>query len=199
MENKMSYVAALIGKGGRLPAILGCVERLRDKAEVRLVISYKKDSPGVGLAQQRGIESFCMHWGGWKREGKSREEFCSELARVLQDRKINLVVMAGWDVILSKEYFEGFLGRTMNIHPSLLPAFAGLHGSEVQKEVLRSGIKETGATLHFVVDEGVDTGPIIFQERVTVEDGDTVESLEEKIHAKEEKMLCEGIRLFAKE
>lgn len=209
MPNKKMQIAVLIGNGGRLPAILECVERLRGKAEVRLVISYKKESPGVELAKEKGIESFCMSWAEWKKakprselgstngEGKNRQEFCRELAKIIRERSIDLVVMAGWDVILSKEYFEGFSGKTMNIHPALLPAFAGFHGSEVQREVLRSGVKETGATLHFVVDDGVDTGPIILQEKVPVEEGDTVESLETKIHEKEDEMLCRAIVLFA--
>lgn len=196
MGDKRINIAVLVGKGSRLPAILKCIENLPD-VKVEIVISYKRESSGVELAKEKGIEGLVMYWSGWKSEGKTREEFCAQVGRILTERGVNLVVMAGWDVILTKEYFEEFSGDTMNIHPSLLPAFAGLHGSKVQEEVLKSGIRETGATLHFVIDEGVDTGPIILQERVKVEDGETVESLEQKIHEKEDAMLCRAITLCA--
>lgn len=188
-------IAVLIGRGGRLPAILKCVETLPN-AHIGLVITYKMESAGVELAQGRGIEALPLGWKAWKDDGRAREEYCKELSRILEARGIDLVVMAGWNVVLTKEYFEGFSGKTMNIHPALLPSFAGLYGRGVFEKIFESGVKITGATLHFVIDEGVDTGPIILQEAVSVEDHDTIESLQTKVHAKEEYILCRGIKLF---
>lgn len=185
-------IAALIGRGGRLKAIYECCQN-HPLVELAVVISHKKESPGVEWARQQGIEAFYFRLSDWKNQGKDRESFDKELANILKERKINLIVLAGWDLILSPTFLKNFPNAVINIHPSLCPAFPGL---DAPKQALDYGAKITGCTLHFV-DEGVDTGPIIFQRALDIKDNETIESLEEKIHQKEEEILCEGIKAFA--
>lgn len=191
---KKIRLAALIGRGGRLAAIYECAKK-NSLIDLALAMSHKKESPGIDAAKKFGIESFYFRLSDWKVNGGSRESYDIELAKILNQTKIDLVIMAGWDLILGNEFFKNFLGQVMNIHPSLCPAFPGV---ESWKQAFNYGVRYTGATLHFVVDAGVDSGPIILQEVVRVEAGNTVEILEKRIHAEEEKMICEGINLFAK-
>ncbi len=189
---KKIKICALIGRGGRLPAIYNCVKDY-PLAELALVVSHKKESPGIEWAKKQGIEAFYFRLSDWKAQGKDRLAFDDELGKMLKERGIDLVVMAGWDLVVSKEFLKYFPNAVINIHPALSPAFPGL---DAPKQALEYGVKITGCTLHFV-DEGVDTGPIIFQRAVKIEDNDTLESLEEKIHQQEEEILCEGMRAFA--
>lgn len=188
---KKCRVAVLIGRGGRLPAIYQCLSQ-HPFGELVLVISHKKESPGISWAKEKGIEAFYFRLTDWEKEGKDRLSFDRELAKILLEKKIDLVIMAGWDLIVSQEFLKHFPYRVINIHPSLCPAFPGL---EAPRQALDYGVKITGCTLHFV-DEGVDTGPIILQRAVEVTDEDTLETLEDKIHQKEEEILCEGIKAF---
>ncbi len=187
-ENKCQ-IAVLIGRGGRLKAIYECCKN-HPCAELKVVISHKKESPGIDWAKQQGIETFYFRLSDWKAQGKDRQSFDEELAKMLKERGVNLVVMAGWDLIVSNAFLKYFPHAVINIHPSLCPAFPGL---DAPKQALDYGVKITGCTLHFV-DEGVDTGPIIFQRAVEVKNDETLESLEEKIHQQEEEILCEGIK-----
>ncbi len=189
----MIKIAVLIGRGGRLKAIYECIQKLGNKVELSVVISHKKESPGIDFAKNQNIESFYFRITDWKAKGNDRESYMKELASALKERKIDLVVMAGWDLVMSNLFLKEFPMRVMNIHPSLTPAFPGL---EAPKQAMEYGAKVTGATLHFVPDEGVDTGQVIFQEAVKIEDDDTVETLEDKIHQVEEKILCRGITAF---
>jgi len=184
-------ICALIGRGGRLKAIYECCKN-HPLTELSVVISHKKESPGIEWAKKQGIEAFYFRLSDWKAQGKDRQSFDEELAKMLKERGINLVVMAGWDLIVSLAFLKHFPKAVINIHPSLCPAFPGL---DAPKQALDYGAKITGCTLHFV-DEGVDTGPIIFQRAVEIKNEDTVESLEEKIHQQEEEILCEGIKAF---
>ncbi|MCD6500896.1 phosphoribosylglycinamide formyltransferase [bacterium] len=193
MKKKKLNLAVLIGKGGRLGALYKCCKK-DPLVDLALVVSHKKESPGIGKAKKWGIESFYFRLSDWQRKGKSREDYNKELAEILKERKIDLVVMAGWDLVMDKNFLSQFPNKVINIHPSLCPAFPGLNA---EKQALDYGAKITGCTLHFV-DEGVDTGPIIFQEAVKVTPDDTIESLRKKIHKKEEKILCKAIKLFAR-
>jgi phosphoribosylglycinamide formyltransferase 1 len=125
-------------------------------------------------------------------EFDSREHRDGEMADWLAERGVELVVLAGYMQILTSAFLERFDGRILNVHPSLLPSFPGAHAVE---DALEHGVKVTGATVHFV-DEGVDTGPIVLQEAVPVEDGDTPESLHARIQAVEHRLLPQAVRLF---
>lgn len=190
---KKIKLAVLIGRGGRLPAIYKCIKR-DPLVGLVLVVSHKRESFGIEPAKKWGIESFYFRLADWKKKKRSRKAYERELAKILKKRKIDLIVMAGWDLVMSGEFLKHFPNRVMNIHPALCPAFPGV---EAEKRALDYGVKYTGCTLHFV-DEGVDTGPIILQRVIEVKPNDTVESLQKKIHPKEEEILCQGIKLFAR-
>lgn len=192
VQNKKYKICALIGNGGRLKAIARCCEN-HPQANLALIVSHKKESAGLIWAKEQGIEAISFRLSDWKAQGKERKDFDSELARILKERGIDLVVMAGWDLILSSGFLKEFPNAVINIHPSLCPSFPGL---EASKQALEYGAKITGCTLHFVPDEGVDTGPVIFQRAVEIKNSDTLESLEAKIHEQEEQLLCEGIRAW---
>lgn len=127
-------------------------------------------------------------WGGW--------DYDSKIAEILIESEVRpnegLVLLAGYTRILSPEFVGMFRGRIMNIHPSLLPSFPGLNA---QRQALEYGVKISGCTVH-LVDEGVDTGPIVLQVSVPVLDDDTVDSLSERILAEEHKIYPEAVRLF---
>lgn len=186
----MKNIAVLIGRGGRLKAIYECATALKGKAQIKVVISHKKDSPGIDWAKSKGVEAFYFRLTDWRKKGGDREGYMQKLAAILKKEKINLIIMAGWDLIMSNRFLKEFPWQVINVHPSLCPAFPGL---EAPKQALEYGAKWTGATVHFVPDEGVDSGPVIIQEPVKIEDNETLESLEAKIHLVEEKILCQAI------
>jgi phosphoribosylglycinamide formyltransferase 1 len=121
-----------------------------------------------------------------------REQRDLALADFLAERNVELVVLAGYMQLLTPAFLERFPGRIVNVHPSLLPSFPGAHAVE---DALAHGVKVTGVTVH-LVDEGIDTGPILFQEAVRVEDGDTRESLHDRLQAVEHRLLPHAVRLL---
>lgn len=125
-------------------------------------------------------------------EFESREQRDREMAEWLAEREVDLVVLAGYMHILTPPFLERFPGRILNVHPSLLPAFPGAHAVE---DALAAGVPSTGATVH-VVDEGVDTGPVVLSEPVPVLEGDTVETLHGRIKGVEHRLLPQAVRLF---
>lgn len=196
MDTQKKYkICALIGNGGRLKAIAECCKN-HPQADLVLVVSHKKESAGLIWAKEQGIEAISFRLSDWRAQGKERKDFDVELARILKERGIDLVVMAGWDLILSNGFLKEFPNAVINIHPSLCPSFPGL---EAPKQAMEYGAKITGCTLHFVPDEGVDTGPVIFQRAIEIKDNDTLESLEDKIHEQEEQLLGEGIKAWVED
>lgn len=189
----MIKMAVLIGRGGRLRAILDYVKG-NLKIEVAAVVSHKKESPGIEFAKVQGFDAYHFRLTDYKKDGKSREEYMADLAGNLKAKGVNFIVMAGWDLVLNNQFLAQFPDQVINIHPSLLPAFPGLDGP---KQAMEYGVKHTGCTVHFVPDDGIDTGPIINQAVVEIKSLDSLEILEAKIHAQEERILCEAISLFA--
>ncbi len=176
------------GYGSNLQAILGAIGKGEIAGQVRVVISDVKDAYALERAEKSGIEAIHID----PRAYKKREAFDEAVAGILQEREIDLVILAGYMRLLSPPFVKKFSGRIMNIHPSLLPAFPGLDGV---KKALSYGVKVSGCTVHFV-DEGLDTGPIILQEAVPVLDGDTEDSLLERIHGLEHRLYPRAIQLF---
>jgi len=193
MENKKYKICVLIGRGGRLKAIYECAKN-HPLADLVLVVSHKKESPGIDWAKKQGIDAFYFRWTDFKKDGGTRRDFDKALAKKLKRYGPDLIVMAGWDLIVHNELIHEFPNEIINLHPSLCPAFPGM---DAEKQALDYGAKYTGCTVHFVTDEGVDTGPIILQDVVRVELSETVDSLQEKIHQKEDKILAQAIKLIA--
>lgn len=189
----MVNIAVLISGGGtNLQALIDNIDRGNIDGEIKLIISNKKEAYGLVRGQNAGIESIYID-----PLDLSAEEYDQKIMEELEKRNIELVVLAGYLKILSKEFIQKYNKRIINIHPSLLPKFGGkgYYGDRVHKAVLESGEKITGATVHFV-DEGTDTGEIILQETVEVKENDTVESLQARVLEVEHKLLPEAVRLI---
>src|SRR5215213_1611967 len=161
------------GRGSNMVALVDAVNsgEIPD-SEVAVVISDKPDAPGLEKAQERGVETVVI-----ERLGRTREEHDREIIDELRRRDVELVCLAGYMRLLSKDFVRAFENRILNIHPSLLPEFPGLN---VQKRAIDAGVKVSGCTVHFV-NEDLDAGPVILQEEVEVKDDDTAESLASRI------------------
>jgi phosphoribosylglycinamide formyltransferase-1 len=177
------------GRGSNLQAILDACARPGFPARVAVVVSDRERALALERARTAGVEAL---WVNPKDFG-DREAYDLALVRELERRQVGLVCHAGWMRILSPAYVRAFAGRALNVHPSLLPAFPGLHAP---RQALEHGAKVAGATVHFV-DEGVDTGPIVLQAAVAVEPTDTEETLAARILVQEHWLYPEAIRLFA--
>lgn len=196
MASTLSYIhiAALISGGGsNLQAILDAIASGTINGRVVYVISDTPKAYGLDRARNAGItvEVMCP------REYASRADYSSALATNLKEAGIDLVVMAGFMRVVTKEFTKPFAGRMMNIHPALLPSFCGpgFYGHHVHEAVLRAGVKVSGCTVHFVEEE-VDAGPIIIQRVVPVLDDDTADSLAARVLKEEHIAYPEAVRLF---
>lgn len=190
-------IAVLVSGGGtNLEAILNSIESGKiSNATVEVVISNKADAYALERAKNHGVEGICIS----PKDYEDRSQFGKAMVKALQERGIELVVLAGYLVIVPVELIHAYENRIINIHPSLIPSFCGkgFYGLKVHEEVLRRGCKVTGATVHFV-DEGTDTGPIILQRAVYVEEGDTPEVLQRRVMEQAEwHILPEAIDLIA--
>jgi phosphoribosylglycinamide formyltransferase 1 len=180
------------GRGSNLQALLDAAARPGYPAEVVVVISDRERAAALDRARAVGVEALFVN----PKDFGDREAFDLALVRELTARRVGLVCNAGFMRILSPAYTHAFAGRAMNIHPSLLPSFPGLHA---QRQALEHGAKVSGATVHFVDDGPVDTGPIILQASVPVLPEDTEEILSARILAEEHRLYPEAVRLFAED
>lgn len=193
----MLKIAVLVSGGGtNLQAIIDKIEDgTIENAKIEVVISNKKDAYALERAKNHNIAGVCIS----PKEFQTREEFNVALLEALEEYQVDLVVLAGYLVIAPENVIERFRNRIINIHPSLIPSFCGdgFYGLHVHEAVLARGNKVTGATVHFV-DEGTDTGPIILQKAVNVEEGDTPEVLQRRVMEEAEwNILPEAIHLIA--
>lgn len=193
----MLKVAILVSGGGtNLQAIIDQVENgTITNTELSLVISNKKDAYALTRAKNHGITGKCIS----PKDFDTREEFNQMMVDTLKEHNIDLVVLAGYLVILPEAIVKAYAGRIINIHPSLIPSFCGpgYYGLKVHEQALLRGVKVTGATVHFV-DEGCDTGPIILQKAVEIQAKDTPEILQKRVMEQAEwKILPQAIHLFA--
>ena len=193
----MKKAAVLVSGGGtNLQAIIDAkASEIIKNAEISLVISNNPSAYALTRAKNAGIKASCIS----PSEFDSREAFNKALTDALIEVEVDLVVLAGFLVIIPSEMVEKFRNRIINVHPSLIPSFCGTgcYGLKVHEKALSRGVKITGATVHFV-DEGTDTGPIILQKAVEVKDGDTAEILQKRVMEEAEwKILPEAIELVA--
>jgi phosphoribosylglycinamide formyltransferase-1 len=180
------------GRGTNLQAIIDAIERGELDARIVLVISNHRHAPALARAAAHGIPALAITF----REYGSRREQQLAMLREFQARGAELIVTAGFDKILIPEFVQAYAGRIINIHPSLLPAFAGGMAPRPQAEALAAGVKIAGCTVHFVTAD-VDAGPIILQAAVPVEEDDTIETLAARILEQEHRILPRAIQLFA--
>jgi phosphoribosylglycinamide formyltransferase-1 len=189
MADLLKLGVLISGNGSNLQSIIDHIEKGTLKAVIKIVISNNPDAFGVSRAKKHGINITILN----NRDFKSKEDFDSELIKILKKNDVELVIMAGFTRILTPLFLKAFPQKIMNIHPALLPSFPGLHG---QKQALDYGVKFSGCTVHFV-DEGVDTGPIIIQSVVPVCDDDTVEGLAVRILKEEHRIYPQAIQFYA--
>lgn len=175
------------GSGSNMQAILDAIDAGSLDARIALVLSDNPDAFILERARRRGIATGLIDCRGFKT--KFPEEAQRETASRLLDAGVQLVCLAGFLRLVKRPLLDAFPSRILNIHPALLPAFPGL---ESWKQALAAGVSETGATVHYV-DEGMDTGPVILQERVPVLPGDTPESLHARIQVAEHRLYPAAI------
>jgi phosphoribosylglycinamide formyltransferase-1 len=175
------------GRGSNLQALLDAAQRGQLGGEIAVVVSNVEDALGLERARRAGIPAvFRDH------RGKKREAFDAEIVDILRAHHVDVVCLAGFMRLLSAVFVRAFPGRVVNVHPALLPAFPGL---DAQRQAWEHGVKVSGATVH-LVDEGLDTGPILAQEAVPVLSGDTVETLAARILEAEHRLYPRAVRLL---
>ena len=183
---KKQIAILLSGRGSNFEAIADSVAAGRVNAEIAAVVSNRADALGLERARQRALPAVLLPSKGLEREAYDRQ-----VVALLQEKRVDLVCLAGFMRVLSPYFVREFRGRILNIHPALLPAFPGL---EAQRQALEHGVKVSGCTVHFV-DEFVDHGPVILQACVPVLDDDTAETLAARILREEHRIYSKAINL----
>ncbi|MEI6614220.1 MAG: phosphoribosylglycinamide formyltransferase [Chrysiogenales bacterium] len=186
--NKGRVAVLLSGRGSNMEAIFRASQKTNANFSIRLVISDQENAPGLRKASAFNIPSHCLPLGKFMDKNSQEREICD----ILQREGIELICLAGYMRLIGPELLEKFPGRILNIHPSLLPSFPGLHA---QKQALRQGAKISGCTVHFV-DSGLDSGPIIAQKAVRVLADDNEEVLSQRILRQEHDLYPCAIRLY---
>ena len=189
MTAALPVVVLISGRGSNLKAILDAVAHDNLPISIRAVISNRPRAPGLQFARAADVPTFELD----HRQFPTRESFDAALIEAIDRHAPRLVVLAGFMRILGRDFIARYRGRLINIHPSLLPQFPGL---DTHARAIAAGVKEHGATVHFVTDE-VDGGPIIAQVRVPVRADDTVATLAERVLQAEHRLLPQAIRDFA--
>ncbi|MFB5636493.1 MAG: phosphoribosylglycinamide formyltransferase [Nitrosopumilus sp.] len=183
------------GRGSNMEAILKAIKKKKIPINPAIVISNKQDAKGLKIAEKMGVKIEVIESKGFK---GSRAEYDKKIISALTKHgvtpKNGLVCLAGFMRIISPEFVKKYKNRIINIHPALLPAFPGLNS---QKQALEYGAKVSGCSVHFV-DAGMDTGPVIIQAVVKVDEKDTEESLSKRILKEEHRIYPEAVNLFAR-
>jgi phosphoribosylglycinamide formyltransferase-1 len=174
------------GRGSNMQALIDAIAAERLRATIAVVISNREDAPGLARAKQAGIETLCISHRGWP----TREDYDRRVVQELRARDVSLVCLAGFMRIFSAAMLEAYRDRILNIHPSLLPCFPGLHP---QQQALDHGVKVSGVTVH-LVDGELDGGPIVVQRTVPVLDDDTAETLGARILVEEHVAYPEAVQ-----
>ena len=189
MSLSIFNIAVLVsGRGSNLQAIIDSIERKELDVNLSVVISNKKEAMALERAKKNGVKTIFIDPTAYL----NSQEYDKELIKKLRELSIDLVCLAGYMRILSKEVIQSFDRKIINIHPSLLPAFPGLNA---QKQAIKYGVKFSGCTVHFV-DSGIDTGPIIMQTAVPVYDNDDEKSLSKRILEQEHYLYPKAIKMI---
>ncbi len=189
MKKRIAVFAS--GFGSNLQALIDYIKGNGLNGDIVLVFSNNKDAYALNRARKNKIKAVFMDSSGYN----TRKQYDTKIIELLEDEKIDLVVLAGYMFLLSHEFVRKFKNKILNIHPALLPSFKGTHGI---KDAYEYGVKVTGVTVHFV-DEGLDSGPIIIQQSVDIDQNESVEELEEKIHRVEHKIYPLAVKYFCED
>lgn len=185
----LPVVILISGNGSNLQTFIDAQRAGRLPIDIRAVISNRADAHGLVRAQEAGIRTGLLSHQGFS----NREEYDRRLIELIDSHKPRLVILAGFMRILSQHFVEHYLGRLINIHPSLLPALRGL---QTHERALASGVKEHGCSVHFVTPE-LDAGPVIVQARVPITDDDTPASLAARVQAQEHRIYPLAVKWIA--
>lgn len=197
MVTKMLKILTCVSGGGtNLQALIdGIAQKEITNAQIVRVISNNRNAYALERAKMAGIDAISVS----PKDYADRDQFHKALLRAVEEKEPDLIVLAGFLVVLPEELIKRYRNRIINVHPSLIPSFCGkgYYGLKVHEKVLERGVKVTGATVHFV-DEGTDTGPIILQQPVMVEESDTPEVLQKRVMEQAEwKILPQAVDLIA--
>lgn len=188
----MLKIAVLVSGGGtNLQAIIDAINSKKlTGTEIAVVISNKKDAYALNRAKENGIKNVCIS----PKDFENRADYFKAMTSAIKEAGAELVVLAGFLVVLSEDFVNDWNRRIINIHPSLIPSFCGdgFYGLRVHEAALKRGVKVSGATVHFV-DSGTDTGPIIMQKAVDVQEDDTPEILQRRIMEQAEWVLLPSV------
>ena len=192
MSNKLRLGVLISGRGSNLQALIDACAKSDFPAEIVMVISNKGDAQGLERARRADIPTCIVD----HRNYDHRAAFDTEMTWAMEDAKVNLVCLAGFMRLLSEEFVEHWWDKLINIHPSLLPAFAGGMAPGPQQDAIDWGVKFTGCTIHVVTDE-LDAGPIVAQAAVPVRDGDDADTLSDRILVEEHRLYPQVLQWFA--
>lgn len=176
------------GSGTNMENIAKCVQAGKLPCEIGLIVCDNQEALALKRAAQFGLETFVTD----RKNFKSKTDFDAAISKKLKEKKIDAIFLAGFMKILGPEFVREWKGKMINIHPSFLPSHPGAHAI---RDAFEAKEKETGVTVHFV-DEGIDSGPVILQKKLPIKPGDTLETLEARVHALEYELYPEAIRLF---
>lgn len=186
----MIGIAVLVsGRGSNLQAIIRAIQKGEINGEIKIVVSDNPDAYALTRARKQNIPTAAVHF----KKFQQKKDYEDEILKLLNQNSVDLIVLAGYMRIIGSAMIQKYRHRMINIHPSLLPSFPGLHA---QKQAICYGVRVSGCTVHFV-DEGMDTGPIILQKAVEVRQDDTEETLSNRILKYEHRLLPKAIQLFA--
>jgi len=189
MLRPMRIVVLVSGTGSNLQAVIDAVKAGELDVEIAAVGADREGTYGVERASEAGLETFVINFNSFP----TRAEWDAALTARVASYAPDVVVSSGFMRIVSADFIEAFKGKYLNTHPALLPAFPGAHGV---RDAMAYGVKVTGCTVHWA-DAGMDTGPIIAQEAVPIQDSDTVESLHERIKVSERRLLLSTLAALA--
>jgi phosphoribosylglycinamide formyltransferase 1 len=181
------------GRGTSLNSLIDAINSKAIPAKIVLIISNKKDAPILGHQQKFAIKTVCI-----ENKGKTRAQHEQLISKELHAHHVDLILLIGYMRILSKTFIEEWCRKIFNVHPSLLPDFAGMMDIEVHRAVLAAKKKETGCTVHLVTED-VDQGAILVQKRCLVTVEDTLETLKAKVQRLEGEALVEAVQSFISE
>lgn len=193
MSIRIAILVSGHGRGSNMAAIIDACQRGEIDGQVVQVIGTRSEAPALQRAAEKGVPTRVI-----SPRNLSEEEYAQRLLQALGEAQTDLVCLAGYTRLLPVPVVQAYAGKVMNIHPALLPLFGGkgMYGEHVHRAVLESGMKVSGCTVHFV-DEHYDTGPIIVQRCVPVEEDDTWETLAARVLVQEHQAYVQAVKLFA--
>ena len=195
MSGSTRLVVLISGFGSNLQAILDACAAGELQTQVVAVVSNKREAAGLDRARKAGVPALVKP----RLKDQDRCQYDSELAELVASYRPDWVILAGWMRILSSEFLRHFPNRVVNLHPALPGAFPGTDAIQRAFEAYQGGlIRQTGVMLHLVPDEGVDSGPVLARQVIPIEPGDTLETLEERVHAAEHALLVSTLKELVK-